>query len=120
MSTTEQILPLKSFGSDSTNFQNDNKFLYAQVSPILSNNSIDIIDSGIDVGIGLPTSPFNASIKVNTDYSNVAKIISDGGYSSFLDDYSQKDVILDSISEKSSTRIKARENSNKEFIITKL
>ena len=41
----------------------------------------EIIDSGIDVGVGLAISPRNKStISDNMNENRVAKIISDGGY----------------------------------------
>lgn len=119
-STIDQILPVQSYGLVST-YQNENSNLNRQFSPISSKNSnvlIDMIDSGIDVGIGLPSSPLSSEIK-NTDSNTVAKIISDGGYSSFLYDQSQKDEIY-SNSKKNLTQNKECESSNKEYIITKL
>lgn len=62
----------------------------------------EIIDSGIDVGIGLAVSPNNSSIssfsegpqqhQYQQQQPNVAKVMSDGGYASFIKDFSIKGI----------------------------
>lgn len=72
----------------------DKSFFCEPFSPILSNQSSllnEIIDSGIDVGIGLPLSPNNSSSSTYSD-DRIAKVISDGGYASFINDFSINDI----------------------------
>lgn len=57
----------------------------------------EIIDSGIDVGIGLAVSPNNSDISSFTEGKHqqpqlVAKVMSDGGYASFINDFSIKTI----------------------------
>lgn len=57
----------------------------------------EIIDSGIDVGIGLAVSPNNSGISSFSEGKQqqpqlVAKVMSDGGYSSFINDFSIKNI----------------------------
>lgn len=60
----------------------------------------EIIDSGIDVGIGLAVSPNNSGVSSYSEGKQqpqqqpplVAKVMSDGGYSSFINDFSIKNI----------------------------
>ncbi len=87
-------------------------------SPILSDDSSllnEIIDSGIDVGIGSVNSPCNSSSQYTGPQStSVAKIISDGGFT-FMKEYEKRKKYQ----HKSATLASAEESSD-EFYITKL
>ncbi len=64
-------------------------------SPVQANQSSllnEIIDSGIDVGIGLAVSPNYSGSSSYSEGQRVAKVMSDGGYSSFLNDFSIKEI----------------------------
>lgn len=99
-------------------------------SPILSNQSSllnEIIDSGIDMGIGPAVSPNNSTSPGNI-YSDgrVAKVLSDGGYSNFMNNFSIKDITYsDNVPNNNSTKtkkqsIQSTKSVNDEFLITKL
>jgi len=90
-------------------------FFTQPFSPILANQSNqssllnEIIDSGIDVGVGLVNSP-NSSDYYDSQTAGVAKITSDGGFT-----YMRKTLL-----QQRSATLATGEESNDEFLITKL
>ncbi len=87
-------------------------FFTQPFSPILADQSSllnEIIDSGIDVGIGLVNSS-NSSDHYDSQTDGVAKITSDGGFT-----YMRKTLL-----QQRSATLATGEESNDEFLITKL